>query len=248
MRITSIMLNPIQRNSSLDCIKWLAIVTMVIDHLRLITSLADFNNLLVTIGRFAFPLFAFVLAYNFHRILIQKKYTALKSYLINLSIFSIISEIPYRLLEQNPTTINVMPTLLLGLVFMIIVESKTKYKVLVIGFFSISLIFLGHWLMYGFLGVLLPVSCLIALKYRNNLIIALPMLIAALSNAQYLISVMKLMPSLFYSIVICASIAILFAFIFIKYKKRFKVSPVGHWGYWFYPVHLAIFHIINKIV
>lgn len=236
-----------KRNAGLDLIKWLAIITMVVDHLRLINALSEYNNILVVIGRFAFPLFSFVLAVNFHRIITNKKYTALKPYLFNLGIFSIFSEIPYRLLEQNPTTINVMPTLLLGLIFMILIESKLKFKYLILALLSTALIFLSHWIMYGFLGVLLPMACLFALKLKNKFWVILPMLIAALCNAQYLLNAVKLMPLLFYSIITCAALAILFAFILIKLKINWKVLAVGHWGYWFYPVHLFLFSLINFI-
>lgn len=236
-----------KRNFSLDVIKWFAISTMVIDHLRLITYFAEYNNFLVVIGRFAFPLFAFVLAYNFHRILKTEKYYTLKKYLTNLFVFSLISEIPYRLLEQNPTTINVMPTLLAGLIFMMIQESKLKYKYMFLGAFSFILILSSDWLMYGFLGVILPATCLIALKQSNKLWIALPATVAALCNAQYLIHSAKLMPFLVVSIVVCAALSILLAFNLIRKNLNFNIFPVAQWGYWFYPTHLFIFYLINYL-
>ena len=111
---------------------------------------------------------------------------------------------------------------------MILIESKLKFKYLILALLSTALIFLSHWIMYGFLGVLLPMACLIALKMKNRFWAILPMFIAALCNAQYLLNAIKLMPLLFYSIITCAALAILFAFILIKLKINWKVLAVGH--------------------
>ncbi|MFW1916233.1 TraX family protein, partial [Acinetobacter sp. ULE_I064] len=122
------------RNKGLDVIKWIAIIAMVIDHLRFIDfiSTLGYNNTLTIIGRFAFPMFCFVMAVNFKRIIENNNNDAIKSYLINLSIFSFISEIPYRLLEKTPHVLNVMPTLFLGMLLMVILVKNYNHKFLLI--------------------------------------------------------------------------------------------------------------------
>ncbi len=234
------------RNKGLDLLKWFAITMMVIDHLRLIHYFSDYNNILVTIGRFAFPTFAFILAVNFKRIIDNSNFQALKSYFINLTLFSLISELPYRMLEIDPITLNVMPTLLLGLIFMTLVEFKHKHRVGLVISFIVFLIFTNQWFMYGVFGVFLPFVCLFTLKHQENKsLVLLPMAIAALCNAQYLFTGIRAFPFLVFSISSCAALAILLSFILIRKKINWSVVPVGHWGYWFYPVHLFIFSLFN---
>jgi len=52
------------RSSSLDLIKWLAMMTMVIDHLRLVWP--EMSNLFIP-GRLSFPLFCVAIAANVAR-------------------------------------------------------------------------------------------------------------------------------------------------------------------------------------
>ncbi len=234
------------RNKSLDLLKWFAIAMMVIDHLRLIQFFSSYNNLLVTIGRFAFPTFCFILAVNFKRISKNKNTTAIKSYLVNLGVFSLISELPYRMLEKDPVTINVMPTLLLGLIFMVLADFQHKHKAGLIILFVLFLTYTNQWLMYGAVGVFLPYACLIALRYQDKkILVLLTMAIAALCNAQYLISGIRAFPVLVLSISSFAALAILLCFFLIRKNLSWSVAPVGHWGYWFYPVHLFIFSLFN---
>ena len=53
------------RSTSLDLVKWLAMLTMVIDHLRYLWPEA--TTWLFVVGRFAFPLFCLGIAANVHR-------------------------------------------------------------------------------------------------------------------------------------------------------------------------------------
>jgi hypothetical protein len=50
------------RNNSIDWLKWLAVITMFIDHLRFVPQLN--NEILYTIGRASYPLFAIICGWN----------------------------------------------------------------------------------------------------------------------------------------------------------------------------------------
>ncbi len=128
-------------------LKWLAIVTMAIDHVGAgiveyalqygsvnnSDSLYNFDMVLRSIGRLAFPLFIFLLAEGFH-------YThSRKSYLIRLGIFSLVSDIPFDLalclpdseIRQghlfSPANQNVFFTLFFGFLCMYLLDEVIHY-------------------------------------------------------------------------------------------------------------------------
>ena len=76
-------------------LKWIAIVTMAIDHTGFVCykwlGWSDSYLLLRRIGRIAFPIFAFLLIEGFRHTRNRR------AYLRNMLIFSVISEIPYDL-------------------------------------------------------------------------------------------------------------------------------------------------------
>ena len=69
------------RNRALDLLKWIAIVTMVIDHASILFP--QYNLLLRTIGRWAFPIFCIMLAFNLNQAISKKKTHTLKNYFKN---------------------------------------------------------------------------------------------------------------------------------------------------------------------
>ena len=100
-----------QRDGALDLLKWLALLSMVLDHLRYVGYSVD---ILYVPGRLAFPWFCLAMAANLSR----ARSVATDGqwrYLGWLLLFSAISEIPYRMFIPDPDTLNVLPTLALGL-------------------------------------------------------------------------------------------------------------------------------------
>lgn len=101
------------RDAGLDLVKWLAMLSMLIDHLRYLWP--DAYGLFV-IGRLAFPLFCLGIAANVVRTQSGELFSESNArYLGWLLAFSLLSELPYRLLSPESATLNVMPTLSLGL-------------------------------------------------------------------------------------------------------------------------------------
>jgi hypothetical protein len=94
-----------------DTLKLIAMATMLIDHI----GYMFFPQYLIfrSVGRLAFPIFAYQLAVGY------EKTSNLKNYAKRLFIFGLISQIPYSFfspeLEFKPFNLNIMFTLLLAL-------------------------------------------------------------------------------------------------------------------------------------
>lgn len=94
-----------------DMLKLLAMVTMLIDHI----GYMYFPNetLFRIIGRLAFPIFAYQIAIGY------SKTSNLKKYVFRLSVFAIITQIPYSYfnpnLQFNPLHFNVIFTFILSI-------------------------------------------------------------------------------------------------------------------------------------
>lgn len=81
-----------------NTMKWIAIITMVIDHIAFVFSdmlLPETYTAMRAIGRMAFPLFAFLLVECFH-------FTESKGkHLVKILLIAIISEVPFDMVRYN---------------------------------------------------------------------------------------------------------------------------------------------------
>ncbi|MCK8060804.1 MULTISPECIES: TraX family protein [unclassified Fusibacter] len=106
--VSSSRLSKTKRN---DVLKLIAIITMLIDHIGYLFF--PQIRLFRTIGRIAFPIFAFQLAVGY------KHTSSLPKYSLRLFGFALISYLPYIFfeptLEPNPLAFNVMFLLLAGI-------------------------------------------------------------------------------------------------------------------------------------
>lgn len=98
-----------------DTLKWIAIVTMFIDHFAYVyvNPLSSAYMVLRGIGRLAFPIYCFLLVEGFRH---TSNYA---HYLVRLTLFALISEIPFDLALYGVPFYwgyqNVMLTMLIGL-------------------------------------------------------------------------------------------------------------------------------------
>ena len=103
-------------------LKWLAILSMLIDHMGIV--LFPGNITLRIIGRFAFPVFCFLLVEGFYHTRSKLKY------LRNLIIFAVVSEVPFDLaLDGKLWSLryqNVFFTLALGFIAIWLAEYWLK--------------------------------------------------------------------------------------------------------------------------
>ena len=152
-------------------LKVIAVITMLIDHVAsvllrenpvVLLQIADYQltlyTLLRTIGRIAFPIFAFLLAEGFHYTSDRKKYG------IRLLVFALISEIPWNLEHSGKlfySSQNVFFTLLLGFLGLCVIEElktaakKTKGIALLLALLLISIVLRADYGCSGFGFILL---------------------------------------------------------------------------------------------
>lgn len=120
-------------------LKWIAIMTMTIDHvgagiLQYSSQISqnDLSNLYTLsrlIGRLAFPIFVFLIVQGYQNT------SNLEKYLTRLSIFALISEVPFDLMSSNQLYNmdhqNIFFTLLIGVVGLAALERcELKNKIL----------------------------------------------------------------------------------------------------------------------
>lgn len=246
------------RYAVVDLIKWLAIITMVIDHVSLLFP--DQSFLLRSIGRWAFPLFCLILAFNTHNAINKQKGSTLYNYFKNLVLFSLLSEIPYQMYTKDPfETLSVMPTLLLGFILIVLGASSKKLDTFMFVLVALLTVIFSKYIMYGSYGVFLIVTMYLALKVSNlktkKIMIILSGLLAVIGNLTTWIS------GGFYNSIATYPIAFSFALnsflatvigciVILDIKNiHFNVSipKTGKWAYLFYPVHLMIIYGLSVI-
>jgi len=230
------------RNGSLDLIKWVAMVTMLMDHLRYLWPDAHW---LFVIGRMAYPLFCLGIATNVARTRVGDLYTDSNvHYLGWLLAFSVISELPYRMLSPLSSTLNVMPTLMLGLLLAWGLHHRDRPSLcLALATLMIATV-LHSRLMYGAFGVLLPAALLFDLQ-RSWGWWLLPAAMAALANshnrwlADAGLTTETLAP------LITAFATPMAGLWLLRQAFAPTIWPVRRWGYLFYPGHLAALQLIR---
>lgn len=191
-------------------------------------------------GRLAFPLFAFVAVEGYMHT------SDLKKYIKRLLIFGIISQIPFmlfRLLIAKDFMINIMFTLLLG-ILAITAFDKIKNKYLGI-FISILLIIAGQVLHvdYGWYGV--GLVFLIFITKKNNLIFFITYILYTL--LYYFIGYIKLdfhLIRYYIPFIITSSLPIILMLLY-NGKLGYKMK---YFYYWFYPVHMLVIYCIAKFI
>ena len=224
-------------------LKIIACITMFIDHLSYI--IPGDTSFLNCIGRIAFPIFAFQISEGY----IHTK--NIKKYLSRLFIFALISQIPFMLFQTIYTTnlgLNVLFTLVLGLLSIIIYDKYNKYIGIIVAFYF-ALIAQLTKCDYGFYGV--AVVFLFFVFKEEKIFAALSFLLAVLcyysfvilSFAPYGISALNkafilLLPNCIFAMATVIPIH------FYNQKKGLNTK---HLLYLFYPLHLLLLYIIYLI-
>lgn len=233
---------PMPRDNRLDLLKWLAMLCMVLDHLRYVGWPLD---ILYIPGRLAFPWFCLALAAN----LMRKPQAPLTGrYLGWLLIFAAIAEVPYRMFVYPADTLNVLPTLALGLVVGKAWLQRTPWM-LALGAAVVVLaaVWQNH-LMFGLAGVLLPLGFILA--WRRPLVWALPLGVLCLAGNAW--------PSLFDSLrslylpavggIVACLLAPLLGMAVLRAPLTPVIAPMRRWAYAIYPLHFLVLLALRQVL
>ncbi|MFW9267119.1 conjugal transfer protein TraX [Pseudomonas sp. D2-30] len=231
-----------RRDGALDLLKWLALLSMVLDHLRYVGFSVDW---LYVPGRLAFPWFCLAMAANLARSGGAAGTDAWR-YLGWLLLFSAVSEIPYRLFIPAPATLNVMPTLVLGLLVARCWQTPTLEARCLAAMALLLAALFSSRLMFGFYGVLLPLATLLAFK-RSLFLALLPGLVCVAANqwrvlygAAWLGDAVAL-----WGLVACL-IAPGLGLVLLRHAGRFHPVPMRRWAYLLYPAHFLLLLAVRQ--
>ncbi|AWA41866.1 TraX family protein [Pseudomonas sp. 22105] len=230
-----------QRDGALDLLKWLALLSMLLDHLRYVGISADW---LYVPGRLAFPWFCLAMAANLARDGTRKTEWR---YLGWLLLFSLLSEIPYRLYIPEPDTLNVMPTLALGLLVARGWQDQALVsRLLAVGALLVAALF-PERLMFGLFGVLLPLATLLVFR-KPWYFSLLPGLLCLAANqwrvlyesAQFgnMVAILGMATCLF---------APMLGMFLLRHGRHLQPPPMHRWAYALYPAHFLLLLAVRQL-
>jgi hypothetical protein len=232
------------RDGALDLLKWLALLSMVLDHLRYVGYSVD---LLYVPGRLAFPWFCLAMAANLARARAVRTGSQWR-YLGWLVLFSAISEIPYRLYIPDPDTLNVLPTLVLGLLVARGWQHKNlQSRLLAVGALALAAVF-PERLMFGFFGVLLPLAMLLVIR-RPWYFSLLPGLVCLAANQWEVLFYSARLGNgaALFGLAACL-IAPLLGLLLLRHAKGVQPPPMRRWAYALYPVHFLLLLAVRQVI
>lgn len=202
-------------------LKWIAIITMVIDHVGAI--LYPQEILFRVIGRIAFPIFCFLIVEGFFHT------RDVGRYMLRLGGFALISEVPYDLAFRGKVlemyNQNVFFTLVLGVFLMYLLEKSTQFPVRAGAILLVMVIAEILHTDYGSVGILL-----ILLYYRFHERQKTGMCLGAVWNLLAGVSVQ------------CFGVL---ATPFLALYNGQRGPKIKYFFYIFYPAHLLVLYAVK---
>lgn len=221
---------------SVFVLKLIGIISMLFDHTGyIIYKNFSFMNY---IGRFAFPIFAFLITEGFIHTRDVKKY------FLRLFLFALISQAPYMLFISTFTSIfelNILFTFCLGLLMLILLEKINNrfLKALIVIFTCI--IAQTFKFDYGWFGI---ATIFIFYKFKDNKILmnTLFVLSALILNLIRFINTSYSYNFIFFFLFY------LIALLFINLYNGKKGKSIKYFFYIFYPTHLIVLYLISLLL
>jgi hypothetical protein len=231
-----------KRDGALDLLKWLALLSMLLDHLRYVGFSADW---LYVPGRLAFPWFCLAMAANLSR---DGSRRMEWRYLGWLLLFSLVSEIPYRLFIPDPNTLNVLPTLALGLlVARAWQDPSIMARLLGVAALALAAVF-PERLMFGFFGVLLPLAMLLVFRRPWYFSVLSGLICLAANQWQVLYESAIFGNSVaIFGIATCLFAPMLGLFL-LRHGRHLQPPPMRRWAYALYPAHFLLLLAIRQLL
>ena len=217
-------------------LKIIACISMFLDHVKYAIPETT-NYATMYLGRIAFPIFAFLISEGYIHT------SNLKKYIKRLSIFAMISQIPFmlfRTLIGEWLMLNIMFTLLLGLCAIIFYDKIPK-KYISIPLVLLCII-LGKVLNvdYGWFGVALV---FIFYLCKNKKVLLSIIYLIVITIWFYTINVFNL-ETIYVLLYFIAYIIPLVIIMFYNGKQGKKIK---YFLYCFYPIHMLVLYLLSLI-
>ena len=218
---------------------WIALVVMTLDHFVLIFH--DSSHWIHYLSRFVFPVFAYLVVYNYHFRTSNKA-----KYLGRLFLWACISQPIYSwALDLDCYNLNILFTLFLGLGFLHSHEYlkhklHSQHELALVGYFSLLLIFfgMGVFVSYYWFGLLLLITFTIYFRYPSS---------TSLVFVAFNIVLLNLITGdLFKGLYGLVFFLIIFASAEVDESLSIPRSP-GWIFYIYYPAHLAILGVMHHV-
>ena len=211
-------------DSSIEALKWLALVAMTIDHVNQFLFRLQMP-LMYELGRIAMPIFGFVLAYNLARPGALQNGMHGRT-MKRLLIFGLLAA-PFFIALKSWLPFNIMFTLLLATFLIYLIEQGGQNNLILC---AVALIIAGAFVDYAWFG---PIYCLAAWWFckspdSSSGLVWLGMTVLLwLCNLNYWA---------------CAALPI----IFLAQYLKFEIPRLRYVFYAYYPAHLAILFLVQK--
>lgn len=203
-------------------LKWIAIITMLIDHIGAVLFPYELGYRII--GRIAFPIFCFLIVEGFSHT------RDVRRYMVRLGIFALISELPYDLAFHGEMVYaegqNVFFTLLLGVLMMYMMSLCSAVPLKAMAAVSIAVLAEVLNTDYSARGILL---ILIYYIFREKRVISLPA--GALWNFSY-----------GWGMVQCCGVL---ATPFLAFYNGKRGPKIKYFFYVFYPAHLLVLYFLK---
>lgn len=221
---------PVLTTSQVEILKYIALLSMTLSHIYTVFGIG--GQLMFDIGRFAFPVFAFVMAYNY----VHHTRDA-KMYLLRMLAIAIVAEAPYQYVFQRETfMLNIMFSLALGLAAMIYLDylfdkackSDIRMRWLHWYLFITAAFVTSFFVDYIHFGTALMISYWAWLRYPSHNTFSIAMLFTILLN----------LPNGMETMVWGAASLLLIG---IVSQIGLRVPRLNKWFYYsFYPLHFLV--------
>lgn len=231
-----------------DMLKYIAIIAMTFNHIAHTLLEPDTTMYIIfeSIGYFTAITMSYLMVEGFHYTKSRKKY------ICRLTVFALISQIPFALMVESWLTFNVMFSLLLSFLMMCVLNDKNTNRFTKI--VTVFAIFIAS--MFCDWPIILPFSTLgFYLSKSNKLLLSITYIATAMLSS-VLVKSRSLQATSFLewisiasTIIIPLCVSAIVCLVFYNHKQSEKCRKINKYIFYvYYPTHILILTIIRHAI